>query len=167
VAKVTYDKQLTGLLVIDPYNDFISDGGKLWDRLKTVAKQMIVFLTCCRFRMRCGRRGFCVFYALHCRYRTGDYETWKYIAPIQKAAWLRKAFENGTWDGEIRDEFEPQPGYYRGPRTLVFQWLCQQIWICSSKRMAFTSSLSSDSEQIRTWSQRFALPLSLATRSRR
>ena len=32
--KVTYNKQLTALLVIDPYNDFISEGGKLWDRLK-------------------------------------------------------------------------------------------------------------------------------------
>src|SRR5215467_7021492 len=37
-------------------------------------------------------------------------ETWKYIAPIQKAAWLRRAFEFGTWGGEIRPEFEPQPG---------------------------------------------------------
>jgi ureidoacrylate peracid hydrolase len=36
--KVTYDKQVTGLLVIDPYNDFISEGGKLWDRLKGVAE---------------------------------------------------------------------------------------------------------------------------------
>jgi hypothetical protein len=26
---VTYNKQLTALLVIDPYNDFISEGGKL------------------------------------------------------------------------------------------------------------------------------------------
>jgi ureidoacrylate peracid hydrolase len=34
-----------------------------------------------------------VFYALHRRYRPGDYETWKYIAPVQKAAWLRKSFE--------------------------------------------------------------------------
>ena len=51
-----------------------------------------------------------VFYALHHRYRPGDYETWKYIAPIQKAAWSRKAFEYGTWGGEIRREFEPQPG---------------------------------------------------------
>jgi nicotinamidase-related amidase len=51
-----------------------------------------------------------VFYALHRRYRPGDYETWKYIAPIQKAAWLRKSFEYGTWGGEIRHEFEPQPG---------------------------------------------------------
>ena len=40
--------------------------------------------------------------ALHRRYRPGDYETWKYIAPIQKAAWLRKSFEYGTWGGEIR-----------------------------------------------------------------
>jgi ureidoacrylate peracid hydrolase len=38
------------------------------------------------------------------------YETWKYIAPIQKAAWSSKAFENGTWGGEIRSEFAPQPG---------------------------------------------------------
>ena len=30
MAKVTYDKQLTALLVIDPYNDFISEGGKIW-----------------------------------------------------------------------------------------------------------------------------------------
>jgi hypothetical protein len=51
-----------------------------------------------------------VLYALHHRYRPGDYETWKYIAPIQKAAWPRKTFEYGTWGGEIRAEFEPQPG---------------------------------------------------------
>ncbi len=37
-----------------------------------------------------------VFYALHRRYRPGDYETWKYIAPVQKAGWLYKTFENGT-----------------------------------------------------------------------
>ena len=33
------------------------------------------------------------------------YETWKYIAPIQKAAWSRKTFQDGTWGGEIRPEF--------------------------------------------------------------
>lgn len=33
---VAYDKAPTGLLVIDPYNDFISPGGKVWDRLKGV-----------------------------------------------------------------------------------------------------------------------------------
>jgi nicotinamidase-related amidase len=44
------------------------------------------------------------------RYRPGDYETWKYIAPIQKAGWSHKTFEYGTWGGDIRSEFAPQPG---------------------------------------------------------
>jgi ureidoacrylate peracid hydrolase len=38
MASVTYNKDITGLLVIDPYNDFISEGGKVWDRLKAVAE---------------------------------------------------------------------------------------------------------------------------------
>jgi len=110
MANLKFDKQITALLVIDPYNDFISEGGKIWDRLKTVAEandcvpHMLQVLTAARkARLR-------VFYALHHRYRPGDYETWKYIAPIQKAAWSRKTVEEGTWGGEIRPEFAPQPG---------------------------------------------------------
>jgi len=105
-----YDKQITVLLVIDPYNDFISEGGKVWDRLKAVAEangcvpHMVQVLNAAR------KAGLRVLYAPHRRYRPGDYESWKYIAPIQKAAWSRKAFEYGTWGGEFRSEFAPQPG---------------------------------------------------------
>ena len=38
VTNLKLDKENTALLVIDPYNDFISEGGKLWDRIKTVAE---------------------------------------------------------------------------------------------------------------------------------
>ena len=30
----TYDKATTALLFVDPYNDFLSEGGKLWPRVK-------------------------------------------------------------------------------------------------------------------------------------
>jgi ureidoacrylate peracid hydrolase len=53
-----------------------------------------------------GHRGL---YALHRRYRPGDYENWKYITPVQKEAWGRKSFEYGTWRGEMRSELELQP----------------------------------------------------------
>src|SRR5262245_66129747 len=102
MAKVTYDKETTALLVIDPYNDFISEGGKLWDRVRDVAKanncvpHMLQVLNAAR------KAELRVFYALHHRYRPGDYETWKYIAPVQKAAWSRRTFEIGMWGGEIR-----------------------------------------------------------------
>lgn len=107
---VTYDKQLTGLLVIDPYNDFISEGGKIWDRVKGVAQANGCIPHMLQVMAAARKAGIRVFYAMHHRYRPGDYETWKYIAPIQRAAWHRKSFEFGTWGGEIRSEFAPQPG---------------------------------------------------------
>jgi nicotinamidase-related amidase len=38
MADLKFEKETTGLLLIDPYNDFISEGGKLWDRIKGVAE---------------------------------------------------------------------------------------------------------------------------------
>jgi nicotinamidase-related amidase len=107
---VTYEPGLTGLTVLDPYNDFISEGGKLCDRLSHVAEanqcvpHMLQIVNAAReVELR-------ILYALHHRYRPGDYETWRYVAPTQKAAWISKDFEYGTWGGEIRCGFEPQPG---------------------------------------------------------
>ena len=106
----TYDRKITGLLVIDPYNDFISEGGKAWPRIRAVAEandcvpHMLEVLNAAReAELR-------VFYAMHHRYRPGDYETWNYIAPVQKAAWEHRTFEYGTWGGEAHPGFLPRQG---------------------------------------------------------
>ena len=110
MGNIVFDQEVTALLVMDPYNDFISEGGKLWDRVKAVAEanscvpnMLQVLNTSRQARLR-------IFYALHHRYRPGDYESWKYIAPVQRAAWEHKTFEEGTWGGTIRNEFLPQAG---------------------------------------------------------
>ena len=108
MASLNYESESTALLVIDPYNDFISDGGKVWDRLKHVAEANNCVPNMLQVLNAARKTGLRIFYALHRRYRPGDYETWKYIAPIQKAAWSHKTFEYGTWGGEIRKEFEPR-----------------------------------------------------------
>ena len=110
MANLKFDKEITALLVIDPYNDFISEGGKVWDRLKGVAEANECVAHMMQVLDAARKAELRVFYALHHRYRPGDYETWKYIAPVQKAAWSDKTFEYGTWGGEIRSEFKPQPG---------------------------------------------------------
>jgi nicotinamidase-related amidase len=110
MAQLTYDQQLTALLVIDPYNDFISEGGKVWDRIKGVADANSCVPNMLQVLDAARNSELRVFYALHHRYRPGDYETWKYIAPIQRGARSRKTFEYGTWGGEIRPEFEPKAG---------------------------------------------------------
>jgi ureidoacrylate peracid hydrolase len=110
MAKAAFDREITALLVIDPYNDFMSEGGKIWPRIRAVAEangcvpHMLQVLDAARkAKLR-------VFYAMHHRYRSGDYGTWKYVAPIQRAAWKNKSFEYGTWGGEFRAEFVPKPG---------------------------------------------------------
>jgi ureidoacrylate peracid hydrolase len=110
MANLTYSRERTALLVIDPYNDFISEGGKLWDRIRAVAEANDCVAHMLQIMNAARNAQLRVFYALHRRYRPGDYETWKYIAPIQKAAWDRKTFEYGTWGGEIRTGFLPKPG---------------------------------------------------------
>src|SRR5215467_3068914 len=87
MATVTYEKEITALLVIDPYNDFISEGGKIWDRLKRVAEANHCVPNMLQVLNTARTAELRVFYALHRRYRPGDYESWKYIAPIQKSAW--------------------------------------------------------------------------------
>jgi nicotinamidase-related amidase len=110
MTEVTYDKTITALLIIDPYNDFISEGGKVWDRLRGVAEANNCVPHMRQVMDAARTAGVRVFYALHHRYRAGDYESWKYVAPIQRAAWERRTFEYGTFGGEIREEFTPQPG---------------------------------------------------------
>lgn len=110
MANLTYQKQITALLVIDPYNDFISEGGKIWDRIRAVAEANDCVAHMLQVLNAARQANLRVFYAMHRRYRPGDYETWTYLAPIQKAAWLRKTFEYGTWGGEFRSEFAPKPG---------------------------------------------------------
>ena len=64
-----YRADSTAVLMVDPYNDFISAGGKIWDRISIVAEanqcvpHMLEILHAAR------TEGLRVFYALHRRYR--------------------------------------------------------------------------------------------------
>ncbi len=111
MTDVAYRLDQTGLLVVDPYNDFISDGGKLWPRVREVVQangcvpHMLEILQAAR------SAGVRIFFAPHRRWRAGDYnETWKFWAPIQESAARAKVFADGTWGGTFRDEFTPRQG---------------------------------------------------------
>src|SRR5499433_3637367 len=82
----------------------------MWQRLKAVAEANRCVPNMLQVLNAAPKAELRVFYAMHHRYRPGDYETWKYVAPVQRAAWRRKSFEYGTWGGEIRSEFQPKAG---------------------------------------------------------
>jgi len=107
-----FDKDLTGLLVVDPYNDFISEGGILWPLIKEIAETVNCVPNMLAILHAARAAGIRVFYAPHHRDMGGADEIngWKYIAPIQAFGHNRGIFEAGTWGGTFRDDFTPLPG---------------------------------------------------------
>jgi len=74
MATTAYEKQRTALLVVDPYNDFISEGGKIWPRIKAVAEANGCVAHMLRILNAARGAKLRVFYAMHHRYRPGDDE---------------------------------------------------------------------------------------------
>jgi nicotinamidase-related amidase len=111
MADLSYEPELTGLLIVDPYNDFLSEGGKLYElsreTLETfdVVEHMRQVLTAVR------ARGIQVFIAPHHRWREGDaHSHWKTMAPVQALTAKNRMFADGTWGGSFHPDFEPRPG---------------------------------------------------------
>ena len=112
---------ITGLLVIDPYNDFISEGGKFWPHVRAIAEHVGCVPNMLRVLDAARLGGLPIFFAPHHRWRPGSYDGWKYWTPIQRQNDLHRAFEDGTWGGTFRDEFKPLAG----------EVIAQEHW-CSS-----------------------------------
>lgn len=107
---MTYDPKTTALLVVDPYNDFISEGGKIWPRVRGVAEQ-VGTLDHMRALVALAReRGIRIFFVPHHRWEPGDYVAWDHATPYQLAGAGRQTFAKGTWGGTFHDDFQPQEG---------------------------------------------------------
>ena len=105
-----YASNRTGLLLVDPYNDLLSDGGKLWPRAKVVA-ETVNLLAHLRALVEAARRaGTVVFYVPHRRWREGDYDGWRHPGPSQTLTDRETIFEAGLWGGDWHPELAPQLG---------------------------------------------------------
>ncbi|MER6565519.1 isochorismatase family cysteine hydrolase [Streptomyces sp. NPDC001093] len=106
----TYDPRHTAVLLVDPYNDFLSEGGKIWPRLEPVAQE-VGLLDNLRSVVGSARdAGIQVVFVPHRRWEPGDYETWAHPNPTQRSIQERHSFARGTWGGEFHPDFQPQEG---------------------------------------------------------
>ncbi len=110
MVTIRYAAQATGLLLVDPYNDFLSEGGKLWPSLKEVAEEEHL-LDHLRQIVAAARRGkIRLFVVPHHRAEPNDYSTWKHANPYQIASAGMQPFAKGTWGGEWHPDFVPREG---------------------------------------------------------
>ena len=106
----TYDKAATALLFVDPYNDFLSEGGKIWPRLKDIALEVGLRDNLRAIRSAIRRAGMTIFIVPHRRWEPRDYESWRHPNPTQVAIMRRHSFARGEWGGEWHPDFAPQDG---------------------------------------------------------
>jgi nicotinamidase-related amidase len=105
-----YSKDQTALLLVDPYNDFLSEGGKVWPRVKAVANEVGLLQNLKTIVAGARTAGIQVFIVPHHRWEPGDYQNWDHPTPYQIASGERQSFAKGTWGGEWHPEFVPHQG---------------------------------------------------------
>jgi nicotinamidase-related amidase len=106
----SYTKDRTALLLVDPYNDFLSDGGKFWPSVQDVANEVGLLDNLRTLTTAIRTAGIQVFIVPHRRWEPGDYEGWDHPNPYQLQSGNMQAFARGTWGGEWHPDFTPQQG---------------------------------------------------------
>ena len=92
MANPTYEPKITALLCVDFYNDFLSEGGKLWPWVKEIAEQVKLLDNLHTIVRTAREAGITVFHVPHHRMEPDTYKDWKYPAPISFQAWPRARF---------------------------------------------------------------------------
>ncbi len=105
-----YPRDRTALLFVDPYNDFLSEGGKMWPLLAEVAAQVGLLDNLRAVTAAARQAGLPVFIVPHRRWQPGDFEAWDHPNPYQLASAQRQVFASGSWGGDWHPDFVPQPG---------------------------------------------------------
>ena len=103
-----YDPRKTALLFVDPYNDFLSEGGKVWPLIKPIAEEVNLLDNLRTINSAVRAAGIQVVIVPHRRWQPGDYECWCHPNPTQRLLMTRKTFAKGEWGGEWHPDFAPR-----------------------------------------------------------
>jgi nicotinamidase-related amidase len=110
MTTITYAANRTALLIVDPYNDFMSAGGKFYELTKETAaaggcydnmRQLIPAIRAADIQ---------VVIVPHHRWQASDYVGWKHMSPSHGRMNQAQGFAAGTWGGKFHPEFGPRDG---------------------------------------------------------
>ncbi len=100
------DPSKTAILIIDPQNDFLSEGGVVWDLVGKGVKETKVVEHLVELKEAAKEAGVPVFYSPH-YYTDDEFRKWQHLNPIDKLMFQRKMFAKGTWGAEFHPQLLP------------------------------------------------------------
>lgn len=110
-ADLGFPRGRTALLVIDPVNDFLSEGGAAWDLTRSTVKKHNVVANLKRAIEGARERGIPVLFA-PMAYTEADYKGHQLQrrSGINRVQFERKWFLAGSWGADFHPELRPNPG---------------------------------------------------------
>lgn len=103
-----YSSENTAVLVVDPFNDMVSEGGKLWSFMKETVKGVNLIENLKNILSAARSSGIKVVYVPHRKTERGDNADWKFRAPTHEGSLKSSLFEKGSWGGEFHPELLPK-----------------------------------------------------------
>jgi nicotinamidase-related amidase len=100
------DLKSTALLIVDPQNDFLSEGGVVWDLVGKGVVETKVVEHLVELKKTAKEVGIPVFYSPH-YYSDEEFKSWMHLNPIDKMMFDRKMFRKGTWGAEFHPQLQP------------------------------------------------------------
>jgi nicotinamidase-related amidase len=105
-----YPAGRTAYLLVDPYNDFLSPGGKVWPWIEGVAEDVGLLEHLEALDRAVRAAGIPVYFVPHRRWEPGDYEEWDHPTPNQRLVIRGHHFARGSWGGDWHADFTPKQG---------------------------------------------------------
>jgi nicotinamidase-related amidase len=105
---MSYDPSTTAILLIDPYNDFLSEGGKLWPRVKAIAEEVRLLKHLREIVSAARTAAFKIIFVPHHRWQAGGYVSFDNPSPYQLGSAKAQVFAKDSWGGTFHDDFQPQ-----------------------------------------------------------
>lgn len=104
-----FEAEQTALLVIDPVNEFLSEGGAAWELTKGTVKKNDVVGNLRRSIDAARRSGIPVLFA-PMAYTAEDYEQehWQKRSGINRLMYEKKMFLAGSWGADFHPDLQPQ-----------------------------------------------------------
>ena len=105
-----YPYSKTAIVLVDPFNDFLSEGGKLYPLTKETVEG-IGLIKNLRALITAGRKKqIQIIYAPHHHTKKDDYLNWKFLAPSHAGSKKTMLFEKNSWGAEFHPELQAAEG---------------------------------------------------------
>jgi nicotinamidase-related amidase len=100
------DPKRTAILIIDPQNDVLSEGGAMWNVVAKGVKETKVVEHLVDLKKTAKEVDIPVFYSPH-YYTDEEYHKWKHINPVDKTMFDLQMFHKGTWGADFHPQIQP------------------------------------------------------------